>query len=44
LDDRYSSSRTDVPIPMNSPGSVSKISTPSMAAMAAMKSGRAAMP
>ena len=31
-------------MPMNNPGSVSKINTPSIAAMAAMKSGRAAMP
>ena len=31
-------------MPMNSPGSVSKTSTPSIAATAAMKSGRAATP
>ena len=31
-------------IPITSPGSVSKISTPSIAATAAMKSGRAALP
>ena len=32
-----------MPIPMTSPGSVSKTSTPSMVAVAAMKSGRAPM-
>ena len=31
-------------MPMKRPGSVSKTSTPSMAATAAMKSGREAMP
>ena len=31
-------------MPMNKPGSVSNISTPSIAATAAMKSGRAATP
>ena len=31
-------------MPMNRPGSVSKMSTPSMAAIAAMKSARAACP
>ena len=31
-------------MPMNSPGRVSKTSTPSIAAVAAMKSGRAATP
>ena len=31
-------------MPMNSPGSVSKTSTPSIAAIAAAKSGRAATP
>ena len=31
-------------MPMTRPGSVSKISTPSIAATAAMKSGRAAVP
>jgi hypothetical protein len=31
-------------MPMKRPGSVSKTSTPSIAAMAAMKSGLAAMP
>ena len=31
-------------MPMNSPGRVSKINTPNIAAIAAMKSGRAATP
>jgi hypothetical protein len=35
---------SEIAIPRNRPGSVSKTSTPSMAAMAAMKSGRAATP
>ena len=41
---RKRSSSIETPIPMNSPGSVSNTSTPSIAAMAAMKSARAARP
>ena len=41
---RYTSSSSDMAIPMNRPGSVSKTVTPSSAATAAMKSGRAASP
>ena len=43
-DARYPSSRSDIAIPMNRPGSVSNTSTPTSAPTAAMKSGRAAMP
>ena len=43
-DARYSSSTSEMAMPMNSPGSVSKIRTPSIAATAAMKSARAAWP
>ena len=41
-DVRYRSSSSETPIPMNSPGSVSKIRTPNSAASEAVKSGRAA--
>jgi hypothetical protein len=41
-DTRYSSGSIDAAMPMNSPGRVSKTSTPSIAAIAAEKSARAA--